>query len=172
MRDASHFQKDVSTVALRVSVEEIAEQMRREGLGCVVVVDDQRRPVGIVTDRDLALRVVARGLRAKGTSAQSVMSHPLATARPTDAIEAVIECMCRRGIRRVPIVHDEQVMGIVTLDDLLVHLGRELEGLGSAVRRQFRDARGGAGPEVLFEEICEMLAPLDHPLARASARRD
>lgn len=170
MREASRFLKDVSVAGAQASVQEIARQMRDEGLGCLVIVDAERRPIGIVTDRDLALRAVAVGRRARQTPAESVMSRPLVTAAPTDAIEGVIERMREAGIRRVPVVRDERVVGIVSLDDLVVHLGRELDGLGDVVRRQFRDACGGSGPEALFEEIRDSLAPLGDPLARRGAK--
>jgi len=55
-------------------VQQVAEQMAREAVGCLVVVDEQERPVGIVTDRDLALRVVATRRSAKDTSVESAMS--------------------------------------------------------------------------------------------------
>lgn len=166
MREAEHYRKAVAVAGAHDSVQDIALQMRDEGLGCLVIVDAERRPVGIVTDRDLALRVVAAGRRATETRAESVMSRPLVTAAPTDALEAVIDRMRRAGIRRVPIVRDDHLVGIVTLDDLVVHLGCELEGLGEALRRQLRDARGGGGPDSLLDEIREWLVPLDHPLGR------
>jgi CBS domain-containing protein len=170
MREARHFVKEVSTVNARASVQEIAEQMRHEALGSLVVVDEERRPIGIVTDRDLALRVVAAGRRAKETTAESVMSQPVVTVAPTDAIEAVIERMRIEGVRRVPVVGDQKVIGIVSLDDLVVHLSRELDALGTAFRRQFRDARRGTGLEGFLEEIRDRLAPLGDQLERVGEK--
>lgn len=167
MREARHFQKEVTTANARASVQELAEQMRREGLGCLVIVDAKRHPVGIVTDRDLAQRVVAAGRRAKETTAESVMSQPLATVAPTDTIEVVVGRMRAQGIRRVPVVDEGRVVGLVTLDDLVVQLGRELDTLGAAVRHQFRDARGGSRLDDLLGDLRERLAPVTDQLERA-----
>ena len=170
MREARHFQKEVSTVNARASVQELAEQMLHEALGCLVVVDAERRPLGIVTDRDLALRAVAAGRRAKETSAATVMSQPLVTVEPTDSIEAVVGRMRSHGIRRVPVVQDQRVVGLVTLDDLVVQLGHELDALGTAIRHQFRDARRGSGLDALREEMRERFAPFGDQLERAGEK--
>jgi len=170
MREARHFVKPVSTANARASVQEVAEQMRQEALGCVVVVDAERRPIGILTDRDLALRAVGAGRRAKETHAEEVMSKPLVTVEPTDSIEAVIGRMRANGIRRVPVVREERVVGIVSLDDLVVQIGGELDALGTAFRQQFRDARRGTGLEGFLEEIRQRLAPLAEQIDRAGEK--
>jgi CBS domain-containing protein len=170
MREARHFQKNVSTVNARASVQEIAEQMRHEGLGCLVIVDGERRPIGVVTDRDLAVRVLSAGRRAKEATAASVMSTPLVTVTPSDPIETVIERMRTHGVRRVPVVREQQVVGIVSLDDLVVQLGQELDALGTAFRHRFRDARRGSGLEGVLDEIRERLAPLGDHIERAGEK--
>lgn len=165
MREAARFQKPVASVSPRTSAQDAAVQMREEALGCLVVVDEAQRPIGILTDRDLALRVVADGRRATATDVASVMSRPLVTAEATDTIEAVIARMRRSGIRRVPVVRDRRLVGIVSLDDLVVHLGHELHGFAEAIRRQFSDARAEGGVDGLLQEIRDCLAPIDDPLA-------
>jgi CBS domain-containing protein len=170
MREARHFQKDVATVNVRASVQEIAEQMRVESLGCLVVVDGERRPIGVVTDRDLAARVVAMGHRAKQTSAETVMSKPPVTVAPSEPIETVIERMRTHGIRRVPVVHEQRVVGLVSLDDLVVQLGQELGALGTAFRNQCRGARRGSGLEGVLDELRERLAPLGDQIERAGEK--
>ncbi|RIL07624.1 MAG: CBS domain-containing protein [Proteobacteria bacterium] len=170
MREARHFVKDVSTVDLHASVRELAEKMRGDAVGCLVVTDERRRPIGIVTDRDLALRVVAAGKRARETTAERVMTKPVATVAPTESIEAVVARMRSDGIRRVPVVRDEQVVGIVSLDDLVAHLGDELDTLGTALRTQYRDARHGTGLERLLEDVRERLAPVNEQLERAGEK--
>jgi CBS domain-containing protein len=167
MREARHFLKEVQTANRRASVKELAEQMRYEGLGALVVVDGERRPLGIVTDRDLTLRVVAAGRRAKETSAENVMSQPLVTIEPTDSIEAVIERMRSNGIRRVPVIQDQRVVGLVSLDDLVVQLGSEIDALGTAVRNQYRDVRRGAVVESILADLRDRLAPLSDQIERA-----
>lgn len=170
MREAEHFLKDVVSVRGAASVQDVAEQMAREAVGSLVVVDDQERPVGIVTDRDLAVRVVASGGRAKDTSAASVMSQPLVTVESTEPIENVIAAMCRRGIRRVPVTSKGRVVGLVSLDDLVVQLGSELESLGDAVRHQFREARRSAQLDAVREEAGRRLRELVEQVERGGGQ--
>jgi len=167
MREVGHYHKDVETVGARASAQELAEQMTREAVGCLLVVDEQARPIGIVTDRDLALRVVAEGRSATETAAEAVMSQPLLAAEAADPIERVIERMCSHGIRRVPILRDGKAVGLVSLDDLVVQLGSELDSLGSGLRHQFREARRSARLEEIREDLAERLRPLVEQIERA-----
>jgi CBS domain-containing protein len=167
MREAGHFHKDVATASAGASARELAEQMTREAVGCIVVVDEQSRPIGIVTDRDLALRVVAAGRSAKETSAEAVMSQPLETVEATDSVEGVIDRMRRSGIRRVPVVSDGRVVGIVSVDDLVVQLGQELDSLGDTLRHQIREARRSAHMDAIREELRKRLGGLLEQVERA-----
>jgi CBS domain-containing protein len=170
MREAEHFHKQVVSVRAGASAQEVAEQMAREAVGCLVVVDEQERPVGILTDRDLALRVVATGGRAKETTAASVMSQPLVRVESTDPIENVIDAMRRHGIRRVPVTRKERVVGLVSLDDLVVQLGSELDSLGDAVRHQFREARRSAQLDAAREEAGRRLRRLVEQVERGGGQ--
>jgi CBS domain-containing protein len=167
MPEAEHFHQEVATVRAGASVQEAAEQMAREAVGCLVVVDDKARPIGIVTDRDLALRVVATGARAKDVTAENVMTQPLVTAAATAPIEALIEAMCQHGIRRVPVTRQERVVGLVSLDDLVVRLGRELDALGDALRHQVRDARRSAQLGAVRTEVGSRVRGLLEQVERA-----
>ncbi len=99
-------------------VLEAARAIENNRIGAVVV-QDQRRVVGLLTDRDLAVRVVGRGLDPKLTTLDQVMSTPVATLSPADSHDDAIRLMQQRNIRRVPLVEDGRIVGIVTLDDLL-----------------------------------------------------
>jgi Mg/Co/Ni transporter MgtE len=107
----------------------------------VVVLDDEALPVGLITDRDLALRLVAAGRDPEQTTAGDVMSHPLRSVQAGDPLERVIACMSENGIRRVPVLQDGRVTAIVTLDDLLAQLGRELDDAGESVSGSFFRSR-------------------------------
>ncbi len=115
------------------SVQGAASLMRKYHVGDVVVVDDPdgaRRPVGIVTDRDIVVSVVALGLDPLGLQAGDVMSGDLLLADECDEVDATIERMRQRGIRRVPVVAaDGRLAGIVSADDLLGWLAEEMEAL-------------------------------------------
>lgn len=116
------------------TVQAAAERMRRENVGTLVVLDGEHRPFGIVTDRDLVLRVVAAGLDARATRVAQVMTaHPRNIAE-TAPIEDALRCMRDLAVRRLPVVDaDGRLVGIVTMDDVLELLSEELESLGRIV---------------------------------------
>ncbi len=116
--------RDPATVAPTATVVEIARQMADRNVGSVVVVLDGR-PVGIVTDRDLVLRVVRHGIDPARTRAREVMSRDLVTALDDIGPAQAASLMKSRRIRRLPIVDAHgDLEGIVTLDDIVRHYGR------------------------------------------------
>ena len=116
------------------SVVNVARRMRDYRVGCVVVTRDAR-PIGIVTDRDLALRVVAEGFDPNDTPVSSVVTWDATTLPRTAGIDTAVRIMSERGVRRLPIVtEDGRITGIVTADDLIVLLTQELALLGAGVR--------------------------------------
>lgn len=126
--------KKVVTAAPGRSVAEVARAMRVHHVGCVVIVDDER-PVGIVTDRDLALRVLAESSPAT-TPVSEVMTPDPITADSTVGIETMLSMLRRAGARRLPLVNARgRLVGIVTHDDLVQLLARELSELGDGIER-------------------------------------
>ena len=113
--------ESVVTAAPERTVREIAELMRERNVGSVVLVDDSR-PVGFVTDRDLALSVIADG-RDFGDHVADHASSPVITAEPEMEVEEAGELMVRHGIRRLVVVDGGRLTGIVTLDDLASRTG-------------------------------------------------
>jgi CBS domain-containing protein len=115
------------------SVQGAALLMRKHHVGDVVVVDDpdgERAPVGIVTDRDIVVSVIALGLDPLGLQVGDIMTDDLLTAGEHDDVYATIERMRLRGIRRVPVISDSGALfGIVSADDLLAFLAEEMEEL-------------------------------------------
>jgi CBS domain-containing protein len=106
--------------------------MLRHHVGAVVVVEGGR-PVGILTDRDLALRLLAAGREAQ-TPVREVMSGDPVTARVDEQLDAVAVRMRHHGVRRLPIVDDDgALVGLVSLDDLYVLFAGELSATAQAV---------------------------------------
>ncbi len=103
------------------TVREIAEMMRERNVGSVVIVQDDR-PIGFVTDRDLALSVIADG-REFGDHAADHASTPVITAEGGMQVEQAGELMVRHAIRRLVVVDGDRLTGIVTLDDLASRTG-------------------------------------------------
>jgi CBS domain-containing protein len=112
---------EVVTAAPDRTVREIAELMRERNVGSVVIVQDDR-PTGFVTDRDLALSVIADG-RDFGDHVADHASSPVITAEPSMDVEEGAELMVRHGVRRLVIVDGGHLRGIVTLDDLASRTG-------------------------------------------------
>jgi CBS domain-containing protein len=113
--------ESVVTATPDTSVREVAETMRERNVGSVVLVENGR-PVGFVTDRDLAVSVLADG-RDPGDRACDHASAPVVTAAPDMDITEAAELMVEHGIRRLPVLEGGELIGIVTLDDLAVRTG-------------------------------------------------
>jgi CBS domain-containing protein len=130
----SQFEHGAVVAELDESAATAARRMRDFRVGCVVVVRSAR-PVGILTDRDLAIRVVAAGLDPTTTNVADIVTYD-ATTVPRDAgIETAVRIMGERGVRRVPIVTEEgTVTGIVTADDLVCLFTKHLEDVAVGIR--------------------------------------
>jgi CBS domain-containing protein len=114
--------RSVVTASPDGTVREMAELMRERNVGSVVLVDGDHRPVGLITDRDLAITVVADG-RDPDETASMLASSPVVSAGVEMDVEEVAALMVRHGIRRLPVLDGERLAGIITLDDLAVRTG-------------------------------------------------
>ncbi len=114
--------ESVVTAAPDCPVGAIAEMMRERNVGSVVLVDDGGEPVGFITDRDLAVSVLADG-HGGDVAAGDHASAPVVTGTGSMDVTEATDLMVGHGIRRLPIVDDGRLTGIVTLDDLAVRIG-------------------------------------------------
>ena len=114
-----------------------ARLMREHHVGSLVVVDESgkgRVPVGMLTDRDIVVEVVAGEVDPRALTAGEIMSSELATVRAGDSAESALRLMRRRGIRRLPVVSEAGTLtGIVTLDDLLEKVAEQLSDAVRAI---------------------------------------
>ena len=105
---------------------EAAELMRREDCGLVPVVSENGKLIGVLTDRDIVIKVVADGRDPRNTAVSEVMSSDLVTCLPHESIETVMEQMAARQVRRIPIVErDGSLVGIVAQADIATRLGQD-----------------------------------------------
>jgi CBS domain-containing protein len=146
MRIGDTCTRDVVQCTRTATALELAQLMRSSHVGDVVVVDERdgyKIPVGIVTDRDLALEVIARERDPAAVTAGELIGAELVTAGEQDDIYEVTELMRFKGVRRVPVVDERGgLAGIVTLDDLLSLIGGELTLLGRVMSRErFQEAQ-------------------------------
>ncbi|MFL5290489.1 MAG: CBS domain-containing protein [Myxococcales bacterium] len=119
--------KEVATIQSRDTVVRAARTMMEKHVGALVVVDEKRRPVGMITDRDITCRVVAAMHDPATTSVESAMSRDLVTVREDETIDGVAFSMRKHGVRRLPVVDAEgRLTGLVAFDDMVVLLSREL----------------------------------------------
>jgi len=114
------------------SLAEVARLMEQHNVGAVVIAENHR-PVGILTDRDLALELGARG-KSPETEAVKVMSTPAITVALDESIFSITQTLRESRVRRLPIVDEDGILvGIVTADDLLRVLGSELANLADII---------------------------------------
>jgi CBS domain-containing protein len=128
--------KQVISVLANAPLVEVAKLMRKNHIGAVVVVDgqDSRKPLGIVTDRDIVVEVVASGLDARALKASEIMSDSLATTAADDDVSWSLKIMRDHGVRRLPVVDGRGAMvGIVALDDLLKFYSSTLNDVAQAL---------------------------------------
>ena len=134
--------RSVVVTLAKTTVQEAARLMREHHVGSLVVVEETargRRPVGIVTDRDVAVEVVAAGVAPATVTVGEIMGVELVTARESDEPWDTIQVMRQRGVRRVPVVsEDGLLLGIVTVDDLLEILAEQLDGLAKVISSELR----------------------------------
>jgi CBS domain-containing protein len=134
--------RSVVTAYADESVVEVARRMSEHDVGALVVVDDTPagpRPIGVVTDRDLVTRGLARGEPIAST-VRDVMDAGLVTASSDDDVDVVLAKLRQRAVRRVPIVDSGGALqGILTLDDIIQWISEELRTAASLIDRQARD---------------------------------
>jgi len=134
--------REVVVVEEEKSVTEAAAIMRQYHVGDVVICKakyGKQMPVGIITDRDIALEIVAKGTDPDSVRVGDAMSFELTTVTEHDDLMHVIELMRDKGIRRVPVIDtDEALVGILTVDDIVDLLSEVLVDLAHLVDRQKR----------------------------------
>ncbi len=123
------------TARPEATLAEVAKLMEKEKVGAVVITDEER-PVGIVTDRDLALATCVRGASPR-ESAQSLMTCPVATINVDEGIYNATQQLMEHAVRRLPVVDvSGSLVGLVSLDDLLLLLSRELQNVAEGVKAE------------------------------------
>jgi CBS domain-containing protein len=133
---------DVVTVPPDASVLEVAHLMRARHTGSVVVVEDHC-PIGIITDRDIVVKVVAAEVDPTRLNAKDIMAAPPSLVNINYDPLDVTRIMRARGVRRLPVVDEQRhLLGMVTLDDVLRVLGHEIANLADTVDVEIRKETG------------------------------
>jgi CBS domain-containing protein len=169
-RIAEHYLRPVVSVPPNADLRTAVEQMHQHATGCVVVAGEAGSAEGILTDRDVALRAVAKGFDAASTPVASVMTAPVVTCEASQQLEDVVAQMRERGVRRMPIVRAGRVAGIVTYDDLLPVFGGELAALARGATRQVRREQRRVRIEQTRGEVERGLAALKRGVGALRSR--
>lgn len=124
----------VETAGVDTSVEALAMRLEEARIGSIVI-EEEMKPVGMVTDRDLAVRVVGRDRPASEVTAEDVMSTDVTVVSEDDELMDVTATMREESVRRLPVVNDEgTIVGIITFDDLIRIIVTELSDLASVLQ--------------------------------------
>lgn len=135
MTVADLMRTDVVTAERPTPINEVATRLRDETVGCLVVVEDDR-PVGIVTDRDIAVRIVADNLDPTEMTAGDTMTEDPRTVERDVGVMELCREMSEAGVRRMPVVDGDDLVGIITLDDLNRLFVRELDALSAVLESE------------------------------------
>ena len=125
--------RDVIVAFKDDSIVDIAKLMRKYHVGDIVIVDNQntqRRPIGIITDRDIVLEVVANEVDISQVTGGDIISYELLNVNENDELSTVLEQMRLRGVRRIPVTGDSgELVGIVTENDIIEIISEQLSDL-------------------------------------------
>ena len=132
--------REVVSVEKNTSIVEASKIMRNTHTGSLVIVDaegKESKPLGIITDRDLVIEVIAKEADLESVTVGDIMGPELLTARENDGIWETILRMRAMGVRRLPVINTKGfLMGILSMDDLLEFLASELSDLAKLIKRE------------------------------------
>ena len=142
MKNSDIMTKDLIYSRPSDMVSDVAQLMKEEDIGPVLIVDDSndgKRLVGIVTDRDLAIKVVGEGSDPQNTRVEDVMTESLVTVRASDDVQSAMQAMAQNQLRRIPVVDDNgQLVGIISQADVATRLN-EPQSTAEVVKEISRD---------------------------------
>lgn len=125
--------RDVITIAPTASIAEAAYLMMREDIGSIVVIDNEMHPMGILTDRDLVVSVIAEGKNPDDEIVEEIMTKNVVFVEEDTNIMDILSTMSEYSVRRMPVTKNGRLSGIISVDDLIVIVANELADLATAV---------------------------------------
>jgi len=115
------------TIEENVSANRVAHLMDKNDLGCVIVTSKDEKPIGIITERDLVVRVLAKNVKPDTLRAKEVMTAPLINIEPDATVTEAARRMSRLNIRRLGVIYKEKLVGIISSKDILAVMPELLE---------------------------------------------
>lgn len=133
---------NVVSVSPHEGVAEAAKKMRDEHVGDLIVAElrgGRLVPVGILTDRDLVVEVIAQGVEADELTVKDIMSTDLLTVTEDNGLEFVLRKMSAKGVRRVPVVDTAgTLVGVLSVDDVIEHIAGIVTSISAGLRNEQR----------------------------------
>jgi len=108
----------VETVKLNATAYDAANILKNKKIGCLVVVNDAMEPVGLITEKDLVHKVVARNLKSKEVLIKDIVSPKLISISPKATIIEAAKLMAKKNIKRLPVIENGKLLGIITVSDI------------------------------------------------------
>ncbi len=108
----------VETVNLNTTCYDAANILKTKGIGCLIVVNDLLKPVGIITEKDLVLKIVAKNLKSKEVLIKEVVNQKLISISPRATLMDAAKMMAEKNIKRLPVIEDDKLLGIITVSDI------------------------------------------------------
>jgi len=145
----------VITVHENEPVDKVAQLMDKYKLGCIIVTSEDGKPLGIITERDLVVRVLAKNLLPSKLKAKDVMSSPLITIGPDAKINEAARMMSRLNIRRLGVIYRGELVGIVSSKDILAVTPELIEIIQEKARIQAEGSSREYSESTPFTGYCD-----------------
>lgn len=116
---------ELATATLDTTLEEIANMMKEENVGAIPILDEDDTLAGIITDRDIVVRAIAEGQDPSSCTAEEILSEQMHTINPDAGLEEAADLMARHKIRRLPVLEDGAIIGMISLGDISVKAEEE-----------------------------------------------
>lgn len=118
------------------NIHQVARMMRSQHVGCIVIVDSQGRPEGIVTDRDLVMEILAENIPADSVLVRDIMTPNPVCIDQSDDLSIGLQKMRAKAVRRAPVIDEEgRLSGIISVDDIMTFLGAELNNIITLINK-------------------------------------
>lgn len=127
-RVADIMSKDITVITEDQTVRDAAERLAQDDIGVLPICDSDKQLKGVLTDRDIVVHVIARGKDPASTRARDMEQGELVTLRPDDSIEHACDLMAQRKVRRLPVVEQGRVVGMVSQADVAKSVSPEQAG--------------------------------------------
>jgi len=108
----------VETVNLNATCYDAANILRAKGIGCLIVVNDLLKPVGIITEKDLVLKIVAKNLKSKEVLIKDIIHQKLVSISPRATLMDAAKIMAEKNVKRLPVIENDKLLGIITVSDI------------------------------------------------------